>query len=122
MAKNPEAYVDTSALIALLDRSDTYHPLFRQLFSKPPKLSTTSLVIAEGQISFPYFSSYWKYRNDIDTVGVRVGCVFTGYSGTDFYGNKIVLRGEPRSSWYVLEEHAQYQHMENDIESIKCQC
>ena len=81
-----------------------------------------SLVIAEGQISFPYFSSYWKYRNDIDTVGVRVGCVFTGYSGTDFYGNKIVLRGEPRSSWYVLEEHAQYQHMENDIESIKCQC
>jgi hypothetical protein len=80
------------------------------------------LVIAEGQISFPYFSSYWKYRNDIDTVGVRAGCMFTGYSGTEYYGNKIVLRGEPRNSWYVLEEHAQYQHMENDIESIRCQC
>lgn len=80
------------------------------------------MEIAEGQISFPYFSSYWKYRNDIDTVGVRAGCVFTGYSNTDFYGNKIVLRGEPRNSWFVLEEHAQYQHMENDIESIKCQC
>jgi type II secretory pathway pseudopilin PulG len=80
------------------------------------------LVIAEGQISFPYFSSYWKYRNDIDTVGVREGCMFTGFSGTEYYGNKIVLRGEPRNSWYVLEEHAQYQHMENDIESIKCQC
>ncbi len=48
MAKSPEAYVDTSALIALLDRSDTYHPLFRQLFAAPPKLATTSLVIAEG--------------------------------------------------------------------------
>jgi hypothetical protein len=80
------------------------------------------LVIAEGQTSFPYFSSYWKYRNDIDTVGVRAGCMFTGYSGTEYYGNKIVLRGEVRNSWYVLEEHAQYQHMENDIESIRCQC
>lgn len=48
MAKNPEAYVDTSALIALIDRSDTYHALFRQLFAAPPRLATTSLVIAEG--------------------------------------------------------------------------
>ena len=48
MAKSPETYVDTSALIALLDRSDTYHALFRQLFAAPPKLATTSLVIAEG--------------------------------------------------------------------------
>ncbi len=52
MAKSPEAYVDTSALIALVDRSDTYHPLFRQLFATPPKLATTSLVIAEGHAWF----------------------------------------------------------------------
>ncbi|MFO1422610.1 MAG: PIN domain-containing protein [Candidatus Competibacteraceae bacterium] len=43
-----EAYVDTSALIAFVDRSDTYHPLFRRLFSSPPRLITTPLVIAEG--------------------------------------------------------------------------
>lgn len=43
-----EAYVDTSALIALADRSDTYHPLFRRLFSDPPTLITTPLVVAEG--------------------------------------------------------------------------
>ena len=30
-----EAYVDTSALIAFADRSDTYHSLFRRLFSNP---------------------------------------------------------------------------------------
>ena len=48
MAKRIEAYVDTSALIALADRSDTYHPLFRRLFSEPPRLLTTALVIAEG--------------------------------------------------------------------------
>ena len=48
MATRSEAYVDTSALIALVDRSDTYHPLFRRLFADPPALVTTPLVIAEG--------------------------------------------------------------------------
>lgn len=48
MARKTEAYVDTSALIAFADRSDTYHPLFRRLFADPPKLVTTTLVVAEG--------------------------------------------------------------------------
>jgi len=48
MARRTEAYVDTSALIAFLDRSDSYHPLFRRLFSDPPQLITSGLVIAEG--------------------------------------------------------------------------
>ena len=48
MAKRPDAYVDTSALIAFVDRSDTYHLLFRRLFSAPPVLTTTTLVLAEG--------------------------------------------------------------------------
>jgi len=48
MATKTEAYVDTSALIAFLDRSDSYHPLFRRLFSSPPRLITSTLVIAEG--------------------------------------------------------------------------
>ncbi len=52
MAKKNEAYVDTSALIALCDRSDTHHPLFRRLFSDPPPLVTTALVIGEGHAWF----------------------------------------------------------------------
>jgi len=48
MAAKTEAYVDTSALIAFLDRSDSYHPIFRRLFSNPPPLVTSALVIAEG--------------------------------------------------------------------------
>lgn len=48
MATRTESYVDTSALIAFADRSDTYHPLFRRLFSAPPALVTTMLVVAEG--------------------------------------------------------------------------
>jgi predicted nucleic acid-binding protein len=52
MAKSREAYVDTSALIAFLDRSDTYHPLFRRLFADPPHLVTTPLVVSEGHAWF----------------------------------------------------------------------
>ena len=52
MARKSEAYVDTSALIALCDRSDTYHALFRRLFSEPPALVTTALVIGEGHAWF----------------------------------------------------------------------
>ena len=48
MARKAECYIDTSAFIAFLDRSDSYHPLFRSLFSDPPALVTSALVIAEG--------------------------------------------------------------------------
>jgi predicted nucleic acid-binding protein len=43
-----EAYLDTSAFIAFLDRSDSYHLTFKRLFSSPPALVTSALVIAEG--------------------------------------------------------------------------
>jgi len=48
MAKKIECYVDTSALIAFLDRSDSFHTVFRRLFSEPPPLLTSALVVAEG--------------------------------------------------------------------------
>ncbi len=35
-------------MIAFLDRSDSYHPLFRRLFADPPPLVTSALVVAEG--------------------------------------------------------------------------
>jgi predicted nucleic acid-binding protein len=40
--------VDTSAFIAFLDRSDSYHLAFKRLFSSPPVLVTSALVVAEG--------------------------------------------------------------------------
>jgi predicted nucleic acid-binding protein len=52
MAGKTDAYVDTSALIAFVDRSDSYHLTFRRLFGKPPALLTTTLVVAEGHAWF----------------------------------------------------------------------
>jgi predicted nucleic acid-binding protein len=52
MDTKTEAYVDTSALIAFADRSDSYHDLFRRLFADPPRLFTTTLVVAEGHAWF----------------------------------------------------------------------
>jgi predicted nucleic acid-binding protein len=48
MAERTDAYVDTSALMAFADRSDTHHQAFRRLFAKPPALLTTTLVVTEG--------------------------------------------------------------------------
>lgn len=52
MARKAEIYADTSAFIAFVDRSDSHHPLFRRLFSEPPRMVTTSLVVAEGHAWF----------------------------------------------------------------------
>jgi predicted nucleic acid-binding protein len=48
MAAKTNAYVDTGALIAFADASDSNHALFRRLFARPPPLLTTTLVVAEG--------------------------------------------------------------------------
>jgi predicted nucleic acid-binding protein len=47
-SRQPAAYVDISAFIAFLDRSDTWHGFFDRLFSSPPDLFTSALVVAEG--------------------------------------------------------------------------
>ena len=48
MARKTECYADTAAFIAFLDKSDSHHTLFRRLFSDPPPLVTSALVVAEG--------------------------------------------------------------------------
>lgn len=60
MAQRNECYVDTSAFIGFLDRSDSYHPLFLRLFTAPPALVTSALVIAEGHSWF--LRRYDQYR------------------------------------------------------------
>jgi predicted nucleic acid-binding protein len=46
--KSAEAYLDTSAFIAFLDRSDSYHANLKRAFASPPPLVTSALVVAEA--------------------------------------------------------------------------
>lgn len=76
MAKktNP-AYVDSSAFIAFLDKSDTYHSLFQSLFSNPPKLVSTPLVISETHAWFLYrYDSYRaiQFLNFIEDLSIKI--------------------------------------------------
>ena len=52
MAGRTECYLDTSAFIAFLDKSDSHSALYRRLFTTPPRLTVSSLVIAEGHAWF----------------------------------------------------------------------
>lgn len=52
MAKRTRAYIDTSAFISFLDASDHHNSRFVRLFSNPPAILTTPLVIAEGHAWF----------------------------------------------------------------------
>ncbi len=52
MAKKTESYADTSAFIAFADKSDSHHALFKRLFSEPPALLTSTMVVAEGHAWF----------------------------------------------------------------------
>jgi len=80
------------------------------------------LVLPEGQRKFRYWSGDWSYRNDMDLVGVRAGCIFQGFSGSQFNGNSVTVRGEQWDRWVVFSRSSQYQHMDEDIESLICSC
>ena len=42
-------------------------------------------------LRFRWFTSYWTYRNDMDTVGVRPGCKLLLFTDSDFTGHKVII-------------------------------
>ena len=57
-------------------------------------------VIRTNYRNFFFFSSDWKYRNDIDTIGVRFGCTFTGFTSTEFSGNKMIITADSTDRYF----------------------
>jgi len=80
------------------------------------------LPIAEGEQRFKFFSSFYTYRNDIDTVGVRAGCILTAFEDSSFNGDQVTVRAGSTDKWVVLAETPGYEHMSEQIESVKCRC
>jgi len=75
-----------------------------------------------AQKKFLYFSNDWKYRNDVDTIGVRRGCTFTGFTGSSFNGERMILTAGNSDRWVVLSKEEQFQKFDEDIESLQCVC
>merc|ERR1711915_936818 len=82
------------------------------------------LILNEGAVSFTnfLFSGWWKYRNDIDLIGVRAGCSLMAYSSTGYSGQRERFKAEANDIWYDLSEYAAYAHLDEDIESVSCTC
>ncbi len=66
MAQKYKSYVDSSAFISFLDKSDTYNPLFGRLFSNPIRLLTTTFVISE---THGWFLRRYDSRRALDFLG-----------------------------------------------------
>jgi len=69
-----------------------------------------------------YFSSDWKYRNDVDTIGLRSGCTFHGFTSTGFSGDKMTFTANETDKWLVLDDHYYYYIFHEDIEAFQCFC
>ena len=52
------------------------------------------------------------FRNDMDTVGVRAGCVFIGFSDGGFSGDNVTVRGEQWDRWVVFARSEQREDSE----------
>merc|ERR1719458_2407740 len=81
------------------------------------------LVIPVGELRFRWFTSYWSYRNDMDTVGIKAGCTIFLFTDSDFTGNKVRIDAYPDNDrWVVFGDHGSYRHMNEDVESVQCYC
>jgi len=82
------------------------------------------LVIPQSTLRFRWFTSYWSYRNDMDTIGVRAGCSVILFSDSNYNGNSVKIDATRQNNdrWVVFAETAGYFHMDEDVESLSCTC
>lgn len=92
MVKKTSCYVDTSAFIAFLDRSDSYHSLFRRLFASPPPLNTSALVIAEGHGWFLRRYDSQRAAQFLAFIEALPGLHIRGFDAAELTSTKRVLK------------------------------
>merc|ERR1719431_401085 len=54
----------------------------------------------------------WSQRNDIDTVGVRAGCTFTGFSKSSYGGTSVTISAALTERWVVLAKDTKMKDMD----------
>jgi predicted nucleic acid-binding protein len=86
-----EAYVDTSAFIAFLDKSDSYHVAFSRLFSAPPALVTSALVIAEGHGWFLRRYDWQRATEFLTFAGMLKPLTVQGFDASELIKSRQML-------------------------------
>lgn len=105
MAKGIECYVDTSAFIAFLDRSDSFHALFRRLFSTPPPLATSALVVAEGHGWF--LRRYDRHRavQFLAFIAALPGLTIRGFDASELAKTDGIVKKFPDQDVSLADAH-----------------
>jgi predicted nucleic acid-binding protein len=114
----PGAYVDTSAFIAFLDKSDSYHSLFKRLFASPPPLITSALVIAEGHGWF--LRRYDRYRavEFLAFIEVLPGLIIQAFDTAELSKARLALKRFADQNLTLADAHGLV--IMNDRRSHRC--
>jgi len=105
MARKTDVYVDTSAFIAFLDRSDSYHSLFRRLFSSPPPLITSALVVAEGHGWFLRRYDQHRAIQFLAFVDALPGLTIRGFDGSELITTGRIVKKFADQSLTLADAH-----------------
>jgi predicted nucleic acid-binding protein len=105
MARRTECYVDTSALIAFVDRSDSFHALFRRLFSTPPPLTTSALVVAEGHGWFLRRYDHQRAIQFLAFLDALPGLTIRGFDGLELAKTARIVKKFSDQSLTLADAH-----------------
>lgn len=105
MAKKIDSYVDTSAFIAFLDRSDSHHALFRRLFSAPPPLFTSALVIGEGHGWFLRRYDQQRAIQFLAFVDALPGLIIRGFDASELSKTSRIVKKFADQSLTLADAH-----------------
>jgi len=130
ICRDLEAFSDIFQMEDLHHRPPSCPPIERQHCAVLFDSSTCSegswrLNVTDGeQRQLGYFSSDWKYRNDADTLGVRRGCTFIGYTNDNFDSSvgSFVLTSGARDRWVVFALSPKLEAFHESILSYQCVC
>jgi len=80
------------------------------------------LEIPEGEMLFKMWNPFmFRYRNDIETVSVRAGCMLTGFEDSSLNGKSVTVLATGGKDKTVNIEDLD-DDMDENIESVRCTC
>merc|ERR1711953_993738 len=85
------------------------------------KCNGWALNINQGEIMFKWWDPvYYWYRNDIESVSVRRGCMFTGFDDSSLNGGSFTIRAANSDRHVDLSAEDDFEDFDEKIQSYSC--